>query len=262
MHEAHISHWQVPPSGSGGCIYLARPEHCCRRTRLRDPEMFGWHLEERMTNYAQRVKIIVADDHPITREGVVRALNSSGKIEVVAEVADGRAALTAIRELRPAVALLDLKMPELDGLEVIRAVLRDQLPTNIVLLSAFDDNPVVYKALAEGATGYLTKEADSDEIVAAVLKCASGATYLSAHLADGLADEVKHRAKGEATLLTPREHEVVRGIADGLSVPQIANQLHLGASTVKTHVQNLYEKLGVSDRGAAVAEAMRRRLVE
>ncbi|OBF54770.1 DNA-binding response regulator [Mycobacterium sp. 852002-50816_SCH5313054-b] len=215
-----------------------------------------------MTYPSKRIRVVVADDHPLTRQGIVRALNASGKIEVVAEVADGRAALSAIRELQPAVALLDYRMPDLDGLAVIHAVTRDGLPTNVVLLSAFDDSSMVYQALAEGASGYVTKESDSDEIVAAVLKCASGTGYLSSQLAGGLTDEVKRRAKGDAALLTARESEVVRMMADGLSVPQIALRLHLAASTVKSHVQNLYEKLGVSDRGAAVAEAMRRRLVE
>jgi two-component system, NarL family, nitrate/nitrite response regulator NarL len=215
-----------------------------------------------MSHQPERVNVVVADDHPITREGIVRALKSTGKIEVIAEVADGRAALTAIRDLRPAVALIDYKMPELDGLEVIQAAARDGLATNIVLLSAFDDSSVIYKALAEGATGYLTKDSDSEEIVAAVLKCAKGTTYLPTQLAGALAGEVKVRAKGESALLTPRESEVVRMIAEGLSVPEIAARLFLAPSTVKTHVQNLYEKLGVSDRGAAVAEAMRRRLLE
>jgi two-component system, NarL family, nitrate/nitrite response regulator NarL len=102
--------------------------------------------ERPMIYQEPRISVVVADDHPVTREGVVRALKSSGKIEVVASVADGRAALEAIRELRPAVALLDYKMPELDGLQVIHAVTRESLPTNVVLLSAFDDSPVVYKA--------------------------------------------------------------------------------------------------------------------
>jgi two-component system nitrate/nitrite response regulator NarL len=215
-----------------------------------------------MSYPARRIKVVVADDHPVTRQGVVRALNSSGRVDVVAEVADGRAALKAIRELRPAVALLDYKMPELNGLDVVHAVARDGLPTRVVLLSAFDDSSVVYKALAEGAKGYLTKESDSDEIVTAVLKCAAGEGYLPTHLSGALAGELQQRAKGESALLTAREREVVRMIADGLSVPQIAARLHLAPSTVKSHVQNLYEKLQVSDRGAAVAEAMRRRLVE
>ncbi|OSC37210.1 response regulator transcription factor [Mycobacterium decipiens] len=215
-----------------------------------------------MAHPNQRVTVVVADDHPVTRQGVVRALNASGRVEVLAEVTDGRAALDAIRRLRPAVALLDYQMPGLDGLEVTHAIARDGLPTHVVLLSAFDDSSVVYKAIAEGASGYLTKESDSDEIVDAVVRCSGGATYLPTGVAGGLVGEVKRRARGASTVLTHRESQVVAMIADGLSVPQIASRLHLAPSTVKTHVQSLYEKLGVADRGAAVAEAMRRRLLE
>lgn len=175
-----------------------------------------------MVYRTDRISVVVADDHPVTRQGVVRALVSSGRVEVVAEVADGRAALAAIRELRPAVALLDYKMPGLDGLEVTHAITRDRLPTQVVLLSAFDDSSVVYKALAEGASGYLTKESDSDEIIAAVVKCAGGDAYLPTGLAGGLAGEVKQRARGTAALLSERETQVVAMMADGLSVPEIA----------------------------------------
>jgi two-component system, NarL family, nitrate/nitrite response regulator NarL len=210
----------------------------------------------------ERTTVVVADDHPVYRTGVVRALKESGTVTVVAEASDGRAALAAIREHSPAVALIDYKMPELDGLEVVNAVTRDGLPTYVILLSAFDDAPLVYKALAAGASGYLTKESDSDEILTAIAKCAKGQGYVPTHLASGLASELKHRAKGDSALLSPRELETIRMIAEGLSVPQIAAKLHLAPTTVRTHVQNLYEKLGVSDRAAAVAEAMRRRLLE
>lgn len=192
----------------------------------------------------------------------MRALRDSGRIHVVAEVGNGRAALDAIREHRPTVALLDYRMPEMDGLEVVNAVSRDDLPTRVVILSAFDDGALVYKALAAGASGYLGKEADRDEIVSAVIQCASGEGYVPTQLASALAGELRQRAKGDTALLSPRELEIVRMIADGLSVPQIAARLHLAPTTVRTHVQNLYEKLGVSDRAAAVAEAMRRRLLE
>jgi two-component system nitrate/nitrite response regulator NarL len=215
-----------------------------------------------MTRSSQRIKVVVADDHPMYRQGIIRGLVSSGRIDVVAEVGNGRAALEAIMEHQPDVALLDFKMPDLDGLDVAHAIARDGLTTKVVLLSAFDDSSIVYKAMAEGAAGYLTKEADRDEIVNAVVTCAGGSTYLPSHLVGGLASEVKQRAKGDTEALTAREAEVIRMIADGLSVPQMAAKLSLAPSTVKTHVQNLYDKLGVSDRGAAVAEAMRRRLVE
>lgn len=215
-----------------------------------------------MARESEPVTVVVGDDHPMYREGVVRAMKESGRIRVVAEVGDGRAALAAINEHRPAVALLDYRMPELDGLAVVAAVTRDALPTRVLLLSATEDPATVYEALAAGAAGYLTKESDRDEIVAAVVSCASGGGYVPTQVASGLANEVRQRARGDATLLSPREAEVIKFIADGLSVPDIAKRLHLAPTTVRTHVQHLYEKLGVSDRAAAVAEAMRRRLVE
>ena len=215
-----------------------------------------------MPSQSELTTVVVGDDHPMYRAGVVSALKESGRIKVVAEVGDGRAALDAIREHQPAVALLDYRMPELDGLAVVAAVARDGLPTQVLLLSATEDPATVYEALAAGAAGYLTKESDRDEIVAAVIKCARGQGYVPTNIASGLANEVRHRARGDATLLSPREAEVITMIAEGLSVPDIAARLHLAPTTVRTHVQNLYAKLGVSDRAAAVAEAMRRRLVE
>lgn len=209
-----------------------------------------------------RTTVVVGDDHPMYRQGVVRAMKETGRIDVVAEAGDGRSALAAIREHQPAVALLDYRMPELDGLAVVAAVVRDGLPTRVLLLSATEDPATVYEALAAGAAGYLTKESDRDEIVAAVIKCARGEGYVPTHIASGLASKVRHRSRGEATLLSPREGEIITLIAEGLSVPDIAARLHLAPTTVRTHVQNLYAKLGVSDRAAAVAEAMRRRLVE
>lgn len=215
-----------------------------------------------MTRASEKVTVVVGDDHPMYREGVVRALKETGRVDVVAEAGDGRVALAAIREHSPAVALLDYRMPELDGLAVVTAVVRDELPTRVLLLSATEDPATVYEALAAGAAGYLTKESDRDEIVAAVIKCAKGEGYVPTSIASGLANEVRHRSRGEATLLSPREGEIIKLIAEGLSVPDIAARLHLAPTTVRTHVQNLYGKLGVSDRAAAVAEAMRRRLVE
>lgn len=211
---------------------------------------------------SELIRVIVADDHPIYREGIVRALRQSGRIDVVAEVADGRAALAAIREYAPAVAVLDYRMPELDGLSVAHAVARDNLSTRVLILSASDDSATVYTALARGVSGFLTKESDRQEIVAAVASCARGEDVLPATLAVGLAGEIRQRTQGDATLLTERERQVIKLIAEGKSVPQIASTLFLAPTTVKTHVQRLYEKLGVSDRGAAVAEAMRRQLVE
>jgi two-component system, NarL family, nitrate/nitrite response regulator NarL len=211
---------------------------------------------------ADKVRVVVGDDHPLFREGVVRALVSSGEIDVVAEADDGTSALAAIREHTPVVALLDYRMPGMDGAQVAAAVLRDGLPTRVLLVSAHDDSAIVYHAIEEGAAGFLPKESTRAEIISAVLNCARGRDVLSPGLAAGLAGEIRRRAEPSGPVLSPREREVLDLIAGGKTIPAIASQLFLAPSTVKTHVQRLYEKLGVSDRAAAVAEAMRRRLLE
>lgn len=211
---------------------------------------------------SRRIRVVVGDDHPVYREGVVRALAESGAAEVVADVENGRLALEAIRSLQPDIALLDYRMPQLDGLAVAHAVMRDGLTTRVLILSVTDDSSTVYKALAEGASGFITKESSRQEIVDAVVSCSRGNNVLPAHLAGALASEIRQRARGDATLLTKRELQVVQLIAQGKTVSQIADELYLAPTTIKSHIQKLYEKLGVSDRGAAVAEAMRRQLLE
>jgi two-component system nitrate/nitrite response regulator NarL len=210
----------------------------------------------------KKVRVVVADDHPLYREGVVRALTASGRVEVVAQAGGGRDALEQIRQHTPDVALIDYKLPDLDGVSVVHAVTRDGLQTRVLLLSAFTDSGLVYEALQTGASGYLPKEAKRDEIVDAVLACSRGETVLPPELTAGLVSEIRVRRATDTPVLTDREHEILGMIASGKSLPEIAKELYLGVTTVKTHVQHLYEKLGVSDRAAAVAEAMRRRLIE
>jgi two-component system, NarL family, nitrate/nitrite response regulator NarL len=211
---------------------------------------------------SQKVRVVVGDDHPLFRDGVVRALQNSGEIEIVAEADDGTSALEAIREHKPQVALLDYRMPGMDGAEVAAAVVRDELPTRVLLISAHDDAAIVYHALEQGAAGFLPKESSRSEIVAAVLSCAKGRDVLPASMAAGLASEIRKRNEPSGPSLSAREREVLVMIASGKTIPAIAGELYLAPSTVKTHVQRLYEKLGVNDRAAAVAEAMRRRLLE
>ncbi|MDA2892346.1 response regulator transcription factor [Mycolicibacterium sp. BiH015] len=211
---------------------------------------------------SEKVRVVVGDDHPMFRDGVVRALQSSDSIAVVAEADDGTSALEAIRAHRPHVALLDYRMPGMDGAEVAAAVLRDALPTRVLLISAHDESAIVYRALQDGAAGFLPKESTRSELVRAVLDCANGRDVVAPSLAAGLAGEIRRRAEPDGPALSPREREVLSLIAAGRSIPAMAKELFLAPSTVKTHVQRLYEKLGVSDRGAAVAEAMRRKLLD
>jgi two-component system nitrate/nitrite response regulator NarL len=208
-----------------------------------------------------KVRVVVGDDHPLFREGVVRALALSGSVNVVGEADDGTQALELIKEHRPDVALLDFRMPGMDGAQVAAAVRSNELPTRVLLLSAHDESAIVYQALQQGAAGFLLKDSTRTEIVKAVLDCASGRDVVAPSLAGGLAAQIRQRAEPTAPVLSAREREVLNGISRGQSIPAIAAELFVAPSTIKTHVQRLYEKLGVSDRAAAVAEAMRQGLL-
>jgi two-component system nitrate/nitrite response regulator NarL len=209
-----------------------------------------------------QVRVVLVDDHPFFRDGVARGLVQSGEIKIVGEADDGRAGLDLIAREQPDVAVVDYQMPDMDGLDLVHAVTRDKLPTKVVLLSAVTDSAIVFRALEEGAKGYLGKDSRRAAIVEAVLQVAKGRTVVPPDLTAGLADQIRLRAESSGPVLSEREMQVLRGFVRGLSVPQLAAELFLGASTVKSHTQRLYEKLGVSDRAAAVAEGMRRGLVE
>ena len=148
------------------------------------------------------VTVVVVDDHPFFRDGVTRALARSGRIEVIAEADNGREALEAIRRHLPAVALIDYQMPELDGIALLRVVVREQLATRILMLSAVVDSGTVFRAIEEGAAGYLAKDAGREEIVNGVLNAARGNTVVPADLAAGLAAEIRLRAQSQNELRT------------------------------------------------------------
>jgi two-component system nitrate/nitrite response regulator NarL len=208
------------------------------------------------------VRVVVVDDHPFFRDGVTRGLQNSGQIRVVGEAGDGRTGLEVITAERPDVALVDYQMPDMDGLALVHAVVRDKLPTRILLLSAITDSAVVFKALQEGAAGYLSKDASRAEIVDAVMRVSKGHTVVPPALADGLVDQIRLNTQSDVPVLSERERQVLNAFSRGLSIPQTAAELIIGVSTIKTYTQRLYEKLGVSDRAAAVAEAMRRGLLD
>jgi two-component system, NarL family, nitrate/nitrite response regulator NarL len=208
------------------------------------------------------VSVYVADDHPIYREGLVGAIKMRPDLELVGEAEDGRAALDEIRELEPDVTVLDLKMPGLSGFEILNAIQRDEIKTNVVVLSAASDSEAVFKAVAEGAVAYLPKEADRDKVCDAIAAAARGEVVLSPEIQAELATQIRTVGRQDKSPLTPREREVLKLTAEGLSAPEIGFQLHVSAATVKTHMKSAYEKLGVSDRAAAVAEAMRQGILE
>ncbi|MGN6872907.1 MAG: response regulator transcription factor [Solirubrobacteraceae bacterium] len=209
-----------------------------------------------------RLSVLVADDHPMYREGVVSVLRRRAEIASVAEAGSGREALAAIARAEPDVALLDIQMADLDGVQVARVIERDSRSTRTLFLSAYYDQEIVYKALAAGAAGYLSKDARGNEIADAVVAVARGETVLGRDIQAAVAQRIRQTAERTGPSLSAREREVLELVAAGLSSPEVARRLNLSTTTVKTHLQRLYEKLGVGDRAAAVAEAMRQHLLE
>ena len=211
---------------------------------------------------ASRVGVLVAEDHPLYRRGLSEAIRNRPELRLVGEADDGRTALEQIRELQPEVAVLDIRMPELGGIEVLHAVERDGLRTRVVFVSAFTDGDLVHQALTCGAAGFLSKHNSGQAICEAIAKAARGEIALGPEMQAALAGELRLRRDREGPRLSDREAEILRLLADGFSGPEIATQLTVSVTTVKTHMRNLYDKLEVSDRAAAVARAMRQGLLE
>jgi two-component system, NarL family, nitrate/nitrite response regulator NarL len=208
----------------------------------------------------EQIRVFLADDHPVYRQGLVDAIKRRPDLDLVGEADNGPEALQKIQELKPDVAVLDRRMPG-DGKDVMRALAHGELETRVVFLSAHIESTTVYEAIEVGASGYISKESDAATVCNAIAAVAQGETVIGAETAGAIADEIRLRAPAERIALSKREREILQLIAEGRTTPDIANQLYLSPATVKTHLQRIYQKLGVSDRAAAVAEAMRRGLL-
>lgn len=201
------------------------------------------------------ITLVVADDHPIVRGGIVALLAAESDMEIVAEASNGNEAAEAALALRPSAVLMDLRMPELDGVGAIEAILAEWPDAAIVVLTTYDTDEAIVRAIEAGATGYLLKDAPSEDLIDAVRRAAAGETVLAPPVAKRLVERVRDPRDGALSL---REIEVLRGVASGNTNAAIAAHLHISQATVKTHLLHIYDKLGVSDRAAAVAEAYER----
>lgn len=207
-----------------------------------------------------RLRVLVADDHPAMRGALARLVREHDALELVGEAPDGHQALTMIEALAPDVALLDVRMPGLDGLAVLRAV-RSRAPhVRVLLISGSDDSEIAHEAIGSGAAGFLSKDCEEREISDAITAVAAGRSVLSTALQSGLLDLIRKRA-GTSVQLSGRERELLELASDGLTTAEIAQRLFLSPNTVKTYWQRLYEKLGATDRTSAMAEAIRRGLL-
>lgn len=201
------------------------------------------------------IRVVIADDHPIVRQGLVALLQDEADIEVVADVADGRAALAAVSTEQPDVVLMDLRMDEMDGVEATRNVRERHPSVAVLVLTTYDTDEAIVRAVEAGAVGFMLKDSPTDDLVDAVRRAAAGETVLAPAISRRLVDR-QHKVSPDA--LTSRELDVLRKVADGNTNAEIAELLHIGEATVKTHLIRIYEKLAVSDRAAAVARAFER----
>jgi DNA-binding NarL/FixJ family response regulator len=210
------------------------------------------------------IKVLLGDDHTLVREGLRRYIESTDGIEVLGEASTGAEMVTLAKETEPDIIVLDIRMPEMDGIEAARLI-SEQVPgIRVVMLTAYDDRHFVVEAVRAGAKGYVLKSKDAEHLLQAVRLVHDGHMVIDPELVVALADELavaKDRDVGAETL-TEREVEVLQLLAFGYTNRDIAGRLFISPDTVKTHLEHIYQKLGANDRTAAVAEAMRRRLIE
>lgn len=209
------------------------------------------------------IRLMLADDHRMLREGLRRSMTDQG-FDIVGEARDGDEAIRLAEELEPEVILMDVTMPEVDGVEATRQIKINHPEIRIVMLTMHADQEVLAAAIRAGASGYLVKDCSTDEIANAVRMAASGETALSPQLAASMLDEVRkldQPADEEDRIITKREEEVLQLIADGCSTPEVAEQLFISQKTVKNHLASIYQKLDARDRTQAVLQAVRMGIV-
>jgi len=198
------------------------------------------------------IRVLVADDHPIVRGGIVALLESTDDMTVVAQAATGLEAVTLALALNPDLVLMDLRMPDLDGDEATARIVAAAPGIRILVLTTYESDASILTAIEAGASGYLLKAAPEQELLAGIRSVARGEVAL----APSIAAMLVNRVKTPSVVLSPRETEILRLVASGLSNPAIGRALFIGEATVKTHLLHAFEKLGVNDRTRAVTKAM------
>jgi DNA-binding NarL/FixJ family response regulator len=209
------------------------------------------------------IRIVLADDHTIVREGLKQLLQAADGLEIVGEARDGHEAMKAVRELDFDLLLLDMSMPGKSGIELIKQVRAEKPKLRILILSMHEERQYAIRAIRAGASGYLTKESASRQLVEAIRKVASGGAFISAEVAEQLALGAMPDAKGALhESLSDREFQVFRMLAEGKSVSDIAERLHLSVKTVSTHKANILQKMRMETVGDLIRYALAHRLVE
>ncbi|MDP6226763.1 MAG: response regulator transcription factor [Dehalococcoidia bacterium] len=221
-----------------------------------------------MTNQStgeKPIRILIADDHPIVRQGLAAVLDQEADLEVVAQAANGREAVAKAFELLPDVILMDLQMPEMDGVAAIIEIKNAALETGIIILTTYDTDDYIFRGIEAGARGYLLKDSPPEEVLKAIRAVYQGESLIQPRVASRLLDRLSQLSRNAAPSegsLSAREVEVLQIMATGAANKEIASRLNIGQSTVKTHIVRIFNKPGVSGRTEAVAEGAKRKIIE
>ena len=206
----------------------------------------------------QRIRILVCDDHPVVRSGLRGMIQSQPDLEVIAEAGEGAQAVALASRFQPDIVLMDLRMPGMDGVTATAAIKARHPGIHVLILTTYDTDADILRALEQGATGFLLKDEREDRLFDAIREAAGGRSPL----APGVASRLVERLRGDAdSHVSEREIEILMLVAQGRSNREIARDLHISDSTVKAHMLHIFDKLGVADRTAAVTTALRRGII-
>jgi two-component system nitrate/nitrite response regulator NarL len=208
------------------------------------------------------IRVVIASGEPLFGDAIARVIRQCPRFQLVGQAGDGREALELLREREPDVAVLGPALGGLDGHRILELVVADGLATRLLYVGDEEDQAATYDLIEAGAAGFVTTSTSQEQLREAILAVAAGRVYLCTAGATALTSEIRLRKADDRPILSAREREILRRIATGERLPTIAREIHLSASTVRTHAHHLYEKLGVSDRAAAVYVAMRRGLID
>ena len=210
------------------------------------------------------IRVVLGDDHTLVRQGLRRTLEQTEGIDPVGEAATGTEIVRVVKETEPDIAVLDIRMPEMDGIQAAREISAHYPETGVVMLTAYDDRHSVVEAVRAGARGYVLKTREAAQLVDTIRLVAEGNLVIDPDVVVALSDELVTAKQEERTAdaLTERELQILQLVAFGYTNRDVGQRLFISPDTVKTHLEHIYQKLGATDRTAAVAEAMRRRLIE
>lgn len=209
------------------------------------------------------MKVLIADDHPVVREGLSAMLSRQPDIEVVGEAENGRECVEKTRKLRPDIVLMDLRMPEMDGVEAMLQIAATNPEVRFIVLTTYDNDEYIFKGIEAGARAYLLKDSPREELFKAIRAVHRGESLIQPAVAGKVLDRFAElsRQVQAPEALSDREVEVVKLMAEGAANKEIAVSLHISESTVKTHIQTIFQKLGVSERTGAVTRAIRKGII-